>query len=157
VNRRFRSPDGTRAVGRNWEGVVDHTVRVARFDDYDEAPVATMLHYACHPTTMAWQKQLFAPDYPGVARDVVEKQVGGMCIFLQGAAGNLTTRRGFTGDARVYRRLGSILGLRHPASLWRSRRFPGWSDTKAFSNPVLQSRYTRTNRASPKFRFCRWG
>jgi hypothetical protein len=111
VNRRFRTPEGTRAVGRNWEGVVDPTVRVVRFDDYDETPVATIVHYACHPTTMAWENQLFTPDYPGAAREVVEKQVGGTCLFLQGAAGNLTPRRGFTGDAGVYRRLGSILGL----------------------------------------------
>ncbi len=111
VNRRFRTPEGAPAVGRNWGGVVDQTVRVIRFDDYDELPVATIVHYACHPTTMAWETQFFTPDYPGAAREVVEKQIGGTCLFLQGAAGNLTPRRGFTGDVRVYRRLGTILGL----------------------------------------------
>jgi hypothetical protein len=111
VNRRFRTPEGTYAVGRNWEGAVDHAVRVVRFDNYDESPVATIVHYSCHPTTMAWENQLFTPDYPGVVRKVLEQQVGGTCLFLQGAAGNLTPRRGFTGDVKVYHRLGSILGL----------------------------------------------
>lgn len=111
VNRRFRTPEGTYAVGRNWEGAVDHAVRIVRFDNYDESPVATIVHYSCHPTTMAWENQLFTPDYPGVVRKVVEQQVGGTCLFLQGAAGNITPRRGFTGDVKVYHRLGSILGL----------------------------------------------
>lgn len=111
VNRRFRMPDGAAVVGRNWSGPVDHTVRIIRFDDLNETPVATIVHYACHPTTNAWQCQYFTPDYPGVVRQVIEQQVGGTCLFLQGAAGNLTPRRGFTGDLRVYRRLGKILGL----------------------------------------------
>lgn len=111
VNRRFRTPEGQMVVGRNWDGAVDRKVSVIRFDDLDERPVATILHYACHPTIMAWENKLFTPDYPGVARKTVEEQVGGMCLFLQGAAGNLGPRRGFTGDKRVYRRFGTLLGL----------------------------------------------
>jgi hypothetical protein len=84
---------------------------VVRFDDLDENPVATIVHYACHGTTMAWQTQLFTPDFPGPVRQVLEQQAGGTCLFLQGAAANLTPRRGFTGDCRVYRRLGTLLGL----------------------------------------------
>ncbi len=111
VNRRFRAPDGAVVVGRNWEGVADPAVRVVRFDDLDEKPVATIVHYACHGTTMAWQTEWFTPDYPGPMRKTVEEQVGGVCLFLQGAGANLTPRRGFTGDLSVYRRLGKILGL----------------------------------------------
>jgi hypothetical protein len=111
VNRRFRTPEGAVVVGRNWQGAADRTVRVVRFDDPDENPVATIVHYACHGTTMGWQTELFTPDFPGPARAVVEREVGGTCLFLQGAAANLTPRRGFTGDCQVYRRLGKILGL----------------------------------------------
>jgi hypothetical protein len=111
VNRRFHVPGGGMAVGRNWGGVADPTVRVVRFDALDETPVATIVHYSCHATTMAWQNKLFTPDYPGVCRQVVEREVGGTCLFLQGSAGNITPRRGFTGDTRVYRWLGQRLGL----------------------------------------------
>jgi len=111
VNRRLRLPDGGVVVGRNWEGPVDPTVRVVRFDDLEENPLATIVHYACHPTTMAWQCRYFTPDYPGVTRQTVEREVGGLCLFLQGATGDVTPRRGFTGDLKVYRRLGLLLGL----------------------------------------------
>ena len=110
VNRRF-PVFGTVVVGRNWNGPADPAVRVVRFDGLDERPVATLVNYSCHPTTMAWQNQLFTPDYPGMVRQVVEREVGGACLFLQGAAGDITPRRGFTGDPQVYRRLGAILGL----------------------------------------------
>ncbi|MEO6829618.1 MAG: neutral/alkaline non-lysosomal ceramidase N-terminal domain-containing protein [Acidobacteriaceae bacterium] len=110
VNRRDKTPEGW-AVGRNTTAPVDHTVRVVRFDDLNESPVATIVHYACHPTTIAWQNQLFTPDYPGVVRKVVEEQIGGTCLFLQGAAGNIGPKYGFTGDLKVYRRLGTMLGL----------------------------------------------
>jgi hypothetical protein len=111
VNRRFRAPDGSMVVGRNWEGPVDPTVRVVRFDDLEQNPVAVLLHYSCHGTTIAWQSAHFTPDFPGPARQVVEEQIGGTCLFLQGAAGNISPRGGFTGDLSVCRRLGRILGL----------------------------------------------
>ena len=131
VNRRFRTPDGAIVVGRNWQAPVDRTVRVVRFDDRDENPVATLVHYACHGTTMGWQTEMFTPDFPGPMRQVVERELGGVCLFLQGAAADVTPRRGFTGDCRVYRRLGTILGLEAARvacgleTLPRTERFTG--------------------------------
>ena len=64
VNRRLELADGRMVVGRNWDGPVDHTVRVVRFDDLEEQPIATIVHYACHPTIMAWDNQWFTPELP---------------------------------------------------------------------------------------------
>jgi len=111
VNRRFCTPHGVRASGFNWQGAVDRTVRVIRFDTQDETPLAIIVHYACHPTIMAWENQRFTPDYPGMARRVVERHSGGTCLFLQGAAGDVGPRAGYSGDLRDYRRAGTLLGL----------------------------------------------
>lgn len=124
VNRRLRLQDGSVVVGRNWDGAADRTVRVVRFDDLEEKPVGTILHYACHGTTMGWQTQVFTPDFPGPARQVVEREVGGVCLFLQGATGDLSPRRGFTGDCGVYRRLGTILGLEAAKIAWNIETLP---------------------------------
>ena len=124
VNRRFRGPEGAMVVGRNWDGAVDRTVGVIRFDDLEENPVATIVHYGCHGTTMGWQTELFTPDFPGPVREVVERELGGTCLFLQGAAANLAPRRGFTGDCRVYRRLGTILGLEAAKVAWNLETLP---------------------------------
>jgi neutral ceramidase len=109
--RRVRVPDGRVVVGFDSQSEADHTLRVVRLDAIDQRPVATLLHYACHPTTIAWQSKHFTPDYPGAARQVLEREMGGHCLFLQGAAADLGPRDGFTGDLSVYRRLGTLLGL----------------------------------------------
>ncbi len=111
LNRRLKLADGRVVVGRNWQGPVDRTVRVVKFDDERGHVVATIVHYACHPTIMGWTNRMFCPDFPGVVRKVVEDQVGGTCLFLQGAAGGIGPRCGFTDDLRVYRQLGTALGL----------------------------------------------
>lgn len=111
VNRRVRVPDGRVVVGMNPDAPADRHLRVVRFDALDGSPVATVTHYACHGTTIAWQSRHFTPDFPGPARMVVERELGGRCLFLQGASGDLGPREGFTGDFAVYRRLGTELGL----------------------------------------------
>ena len=111
-NRRVKTPEGETVVGVNedvpWDTTLG-TVRVTR--EADGATLATIVHYACHPTTCGWQNKRFSPDYPGEARQVVERELGGTCLFLQGAAGDLGPRRGFTGDMTVYRQLGHELGV----------------------------------------------
>ncbi|HEU5317030.1 MAG TPA: neutral/alkaline non-lysosomal ceramidase N-terminal domain-containing protein [Chloroflexota bacterium] len=114
VNRRQRALDGRVVVGRDPNGFVDHTVRVLRFDDLDERPLAALVHYACHPILMAWENRLITPDYPGAVRHTVEQVTGAPCLFLQGCAGDVAPvdvfTVGHTGDARFYRRAGAMLG-----------------------------------------------
>ena len=111
VNRRERTADGRVVVGYNPEGFVDREVRVLRLDDLDGNLVAVVVNYACHPTIMAHLNALITPDYPGVVRRVVERTLGGTCLFLQGATGNIGPVEGYTGDLVVYHRLGMALGL----------------------------------------------
>jgi hypothetical protein len=114
VNRRQRTSDGRVVVGRKPEGFADRSVRVLRIDDPDEQPIAAVVHYACHPTIMAWENRLFTPDYPGELRRTVERVTGATCLFLQGCAGDAGPRVGFiyehTGDTRIYRRAGALVG-----------------------------------------------
>jgi hypothetical protein len=73
-----------------------------------------VLHYAAHPTLMAYENRLITPDYPGVARRTLERITGATCLFIQGCAGDAGPRFGFTedhtGDTRFYHRAGAILG-----------------------------------------------
>lgn len=110
-NRRVVAPDGETVVGVNEDVPADHSLGVIRFDCEDGAAFASVVHYACHPTTCGWQNVRFSPDYPGPMRQTVEREIGGVCVFLQGAAGDLGPRRGFTGDLSIYHQLGHELGL----------------------------------------------
>lgn len=121
VNRRVARPeDGRIVVGRNPEGPVDHDVGVVRLDDRDGEPLATIAHYACHPTTVGPDNTLITPDYPGVAKRVVEEATGATCLFLQGAAGDVGPIYGTARDGiDEYRILGRRLG-HETARVWHA-------------------------------------
>jgi hypothetical protein len=110
INRRPARNNGELFTGRNWGGFVDHDVDVLGIDDADGNPIATIVNYAMHPTIMGHENQWVTPDFPGPMRSVVEHNVGGLCLFLQGASGNQGPVDGFTGDLRVYRKAGARLG-----------------------------------------------
>ncbi len=120
VNRRMTRPDGQAAVGLNPEGVVDHTLTVARLDGEDGAPVATIVHYACHPIILGPDNTHVTPEYPGIVKRVVEAALGGHCLFVQGACGDVGPRELFVPDLATYRRLGAMIGHEAAATAFRS-------------------------------------
>ncbi len=90
-------------------GIADDTIVVARFTVATQT-LATVVNYACHPTTLAWDNTLISPDYVGAMRQVVEAATSAPCLFLQGASGDLGPRRGFVGDVAVADQNGRQLG-----------------------------------------------
>ena len=103
--------------GFNPSGPSDDTLLVARIRDEGGGNLATIVNYACHPTTLAWQNTLVSPDYVGAMREVVERATGAPCLFLQGASGDLGPREGYTGDVEVADRNGRELGYATLAAL----------------------------------------
>ena len=126
VNRRMTRPDGTAAVGLNRDGIVDRTLTVVRLDGDDGNPVATIVHYACHPIILGPDNTHVTPEFPGIVKRVVEAELGGRCLFVQGACGDVGPSELFVPDLAVYRRLGAMLGHEAAAvalrSSWRRRR-----------------------------------
>jgi hypothetical protein len=103
--------------GFNPGGPVDDTVLVGRISDEQGRTVATLVNYACHPTTLAWENTLISPDYVGAMREVIEPATGAPCQFLQGASGDIGPREGFVGDPRIADRNGRELGYAALAAL----------------------------------------
>lgn len=102
--------EGRAVVGYNPEEPADDTLLVGRITRPNGALVATIVNYACHPTTLAWQNTLMSPDYVGGMRMVVEEGTGSPCLFIQGASGELAPRRQYVGDTAVAEANGAVLG-----------------------------------------------
>ncbi|WP_197683656.1 hypothetical protein [Jiangella alkaliphila] len=102
---------GRAVVGAN-PAAADDTVVVGRLTGADgvRRTLATVVNYACHPTTLAWQNRLVSPDYVGSMRRLVEAATGAPCLFLQGASGELAPAEQYTGDTEVADRHGRALG-----------------------------------------------
>ncbi|MEX1018582.1 MAG: hypothetical protein WDZ49_02930 [Litorilinea sp.] len=115
------------ACGYNPNAPADDTVLVARFTqdsgksdsgkpDSDKL-VATLVNYACHPTSLAWENTLISPDYVGALREEVESQTGAPCVFTLGACGDLGPRRNHQGDTAIADANGRQVGFAALAAL----------------------------------------
>lgn len=102
--------DGRALVGFNPAGEADDTVVIGRVSDAAGRVLATLVNYACHPTTLAWQNRTVSPDYVGALRETVEAATGAPCLFVQGASGELAPREQYSGDVDVADRHGRSLG-----------------------------------------------
>ncbi|MEX0818783.1 MAG: neutral/alkaline non-lysosomal ceramidase N-terminal domain-containing protein [Pirellulaceae bacterium] len=101
---------GGYVCGFNPDGIADDTVVVARVTGETGTALATIVNYACHPTTLAWDNTLISPDYVGAMREVIEQATEAPCFFIQGASGDIGPREGFVGDVAVADRNGRQLG-----------------------------------------------
>jgi hypothetical protein len=111
VNRREDAPGGRVATGTNLAGVIDPHVFVLRIDGTDHTPLAAIVGYTMHPTTMGPTNRRISADWPGHLKRTVEQLTGATCFFVQGATGNVGPGpEGFTDDARVIRKLGAMVG-----------------------------------------------
>lgn len=119
TNRDFTDPrTGDFVCGFNPKGDADDTVGVIRISNAtDHSTIATVVNYACHPTTLAWDNTLISPDFPGAMREVVETQTSAPCFFIQGASGDIGPRHGFVGDPDAADQNGRQLGYAVLAAL----------------------------------------
>ena len=125
---------GMFVCGFNPGAPADDTVLVARVTDAEQRVLATLVNYACHPTTLAWGNTLISPDFPGAMRELVEAATGAPCVFLQGASGDLGPVEGFVGDTAVADRNGRQLGY---AALSALTALPEAGTRFVYDGPVV--------------------
>jgi hypothetical protein len=63
---------------------------VMRFDDRDGKPIAVLVNFAAHPVMTEAKLMKYSADYPGFLKDRVSAELATTCVFMQGAAGDLS-------------------------------------------------------------------
>jgi hypothetical protein len=86
---------------------VDPALTVLRLDDDADKPIAVLINFTGHPTSVPAQTLKFSADYVGAMKATVEKEFGGVAVFMQGASGDLSINAG-TNSGHV--RFGQALG-----------------------------------------------
>jgi hypothetical protein len=120
TNRDLPDPDPAKqriVCGYNPDGDADDSLLVGRITDAAGKIRATMVHYACHPTTLAWDNEAISPDYIGAMRETVEQVTNAPALFCQGSCGELAPRYQYVGDTAVADRHGKQLGFAALATL----------------------------------------
>ena len=69
---------------------VDSELGVIRFDDLSGQPLAIVVNYAAHATMQPGADLRFSADWPGQMTTAVEEQLKTNCVFMQGAAGDMS-------------------------------------------------------------------
>lgn len=112
--RDLRDPDDPSRIvcGFDPGTPADDTLLVGRVSDTKSGEAfATIVNYACHPTTLAWDNRQISPDYIGAVRETIEQdQPGTLTLFTQGASGDLSPRFQYVGDTAIADAHGRELG-----------------------------------------------
>ncbi|MFZ4659599.1 MAG: neutral/alkaline non-lysosomal ceramidase N-terminal domain-containing protein [Caldilineaceae bacterium] len=94
---------------RNPGAVIDPDLAIVRVDDTDGRPLAVLLNYACHPTCVTGENQLFSAEYCGYAAARIQQATDAITLFFTGAITLFFT--GAIGDVGPSRRGWDVLEL----------------------------------------------
>jgi hypothetical protein len=97
-NRRMKMKNGT--LRMNWEdlplddidkpaGPVDPGLGVIVVEELNGRMMAVLINYTCHPAILAGDNFLISEDYPGYTMRLLEKETNALCLFTNGATGNI--------------------------------------------------------------------
>ena len=111
VNRRERDGKGGTILGWNKDNFIDEEVPTIRIDDHDGNAIVTLVGFGCHPVVLGGEVPFGGPDFVGELRRRVELLRGGICIFFQGAAGNILPLEAFFDYPGPEIAMGARLGL----------------------------------------------
>jgi hypothetical protein len=132
---------------------VDRTLNLLRFDHAQtQQPIAVLVNFTGHPTSLPSKTLKFSSDYVGPMRTLIEKEHGGLAVFMPAAAGDISIDRGPNRDHQAYgellaQKVLSILSTMQPEEVTnpslqsREERFTFASRTD-FRNPLVQTAYS---------------
>lgn len=91
-------------------GPIDRELRVLRVEGSGGELMGALVNFTAHPVIMNSRNLEFSSDYPGHAMGVLEGVFGGdsVCLFANGACGNVTIRRSGSSFSEV-KRVGEML------------------------------------------------
>ena len=131
---------------------VDKDFGVLRFDDAAGKTIAILVNYTAHPTSIPSSVRKYSADFVGALKATIEKETGGVAVFMQGASGDQSTNRG----DKDYQAFGQALGqealkflatmkakdVASPSLQVREDRFKFGSRTD-FANPLIKQMFAK--------------
>ena len=131
----------------------DRDLAVLRFDDMTGKPIAVLVNFTAHPTTIPSMTLKFSADYVGAMKATIDTEMKVTSLFMQGAAGDQSVNAGAN---KGYRAFGQALGrevvklasslkteeVTKPALEVKEERFPFASRTD-LKNPLIRAVYEK--------------
>ncbi len=131
----------------------DRTLAVMRLTELNGKSIATIINYAAHPTMLPATTLRFSADYVGTLKSEVEKSLGGIAVFFNGAAGDQSVNPAKGRSPAEYGAAlaGEVIRLTHELqprtvsnpTLRVSEDRVRFSARTDFANPVVRSLYEK--------------
>jgi len=102
--------EGEVAYNAREENIFDSSLTALFLESEEGKPIATLVNYACHPEVLWNDNKLITSDYVHYLRELCEKRIGGLTIFLNGALGGMITPRVKGHSFEEARRVGESIG-----------------------------------------------
>lgn len=100
-------------------GVYDSQINCLVFTDENREIVSRLVNYGCHPTSLGPDNLMFSGDFVGDALQRLDSSGGGISIFLNGSAGDVSTR--FTRKGRGAEEKSRFAGIFRDAAFWAQK------------------------------------
>ena len=131
---------------------LDKSLNVLRFDNMAGEPIAVLVNFTGHPTSVPAETLKFSADFVGAMKSTVESDFGGVAIYMQGASGDLSINNGPDSDHVGF---GKALGnevvrlaqslqpaeVAKPSLEVREERFQ-FASRSNFNNPIVRGAYS---------------
>lgn len=159
VNRRERvqGVEGTvgslnTILGWNPDGPIDRDAGVIRVDREDGSPLAVVVSFGCHPVTVGPEDPAINPDFPWPLREAVEEATGAMCVFLQGAGGNVLPLQAFLPETGAEKAFGEKLAAEALHAMGNIETYETRIDRLAYGSvtPIALYRVARAETQPPQ-------
>lgn len=72
-------------------GVLDPQIAAIKIDDDKGKTIATIVNFACHVEGLSAGFRDMSADFPGYMCDQIGENLGGICVFLNGAVGGMVS------------------------------------------------------------------
>lgn len=102
ANRRSITPDGKIGLGQCPWGLLDKEMTVLSFKDAETGKtILNMIHYCAHATASGCNPEI-SRDWPGPMKDILERESGGVTMFIAGSNGETGPRCPNGGTTQSY-------------------------------------------------------
>ncbi len=137
----------------------DRQMTVVRFDEVDAdgkpvRPLAGLLHYAMHGTTLGSDNLLFSTDSPGAMELYASDAVGVPLLYVQGTAGDVSPASGPLGHSgfQAIERIGRLASVRAADAFQRAAPPPRPAQAKLqLYEPAIDLSHARLGYAQGEF------
>lgn len=116
------------------ENLLDPSLTVLFVEDGNGKSIAILVNYACHPEVLWSDNRLITSDFVHYLRELCEKRIGGILVFLNGALGGMITPRVKEHSFEEARRVGETIG---------KKVLEAREKAEAINNPILTHRAIR--------------